>query len=50
MASCPDFAVEKSNLEHLADEIGCAVRFTVKCHCKIAAEGVESSWGFLKKI
>ena len=43
-------AVEKLNLEHLADELGCEVSFTAKYHCKIAGEGVENGWGFLKKI
>jgi hypothetical protein len=50
MASCPDFAVEKSDLEHLADELGCIVNFTAKYHCEIAGEGVENGWGFSKKI
>jgi hypothetical protein len=51
MASRPDFAVEKSYLEHLADELGCIVRFTAKYHCKIAGEGAENGcWGFSKKI
>ncbi len=50
MAYRPDFAVEKSDLEHLADELGCVVRFTAKYHCEIAGEGVENGWGFSKKI
>jgi hypothetical protein len=50
MASRPDFAVEKSDLEHLADELGCVVRFTAKYHCEIAGEGIENGWGFSKKI
>jgi hypothetical protein len=50
MASPPDFAVEKSDLEHLADELGCQVVFTAKYHCKIAGEGVENGGGFFKKI
>jgi hypothetical protein len=32
--------VEKSDLEHLADELGCVVNFTAKYHCEIAGEGV----------
>jgi hypothetical protein len=50
MASRPDFAVEKSDLEHLADELECIVNFTAKYHCEIAGEGVENGWGFSKKI
>jgi hypothetical protein len=50
MASRPDFAVEKLDFEHLADELGCEVRFTAKYHCKITGEGVENGWGFSKKI
>jgi hypothetical protein len=50
MASRPDFAVEKSDLEHLVDELGCIVNFTAKYHCEIAGEGVENGWGFSKKI
>jgi hypothetical protein len=42
MASCPDFAGKKSDLEHLADELGYEVRFTAKYHCTIAGEGVEN--------
>jgi hypothetical protein len=50
MASPPDFAVEKVDLEHLSDELGCIVNFTAKYHCEIAGEGVENGWGFSKKI
>jgi hypothetical protein len=44
MASLPDFAFERLDLEHLANELGCLVRLTAKYHCKIAGEGVENRW------
>jgi hypothetical protein len=48
MEARPDFAVEKSDLEHLVDELGCAVRFTARDHCEIEGERVDNGWGFSK--
>jgi hypothetical protein len=50
MASHSDFAVEKSDLERLADKLGCVVRFAAKDHCEIVGEGVQSGQWFSKKI
>ena len=55
MKQQPDFQLEQSDLQHLADEISgptCTVKviFTPKYHCEIAGEGVENGWGFTKKI
>jgi hypothetical protein len=55
LRSCPDFASEKSALQKLAeaistDDYNVSIEFTPKYHCEIAGEGIEYSWGFIKKI
>jgi hypothetical protein len=55
LASCPDFANEISDMQHLGnvlsdDTCTVTVDFTLKYHCEIAGEGIENAWGFSKKL
>ena len=52
---CSDFLQEKTDLEHLLEEISTdintfSVLYTPKFHCELAGEGIEYSWGVSKKI
>jgi hypothetical protein len=54
MASCEDFASEKSAMEYLCDQMSCQdfkveMLLTPKYHCELAGEGIEYSWGVAKR-
>ena len=56
LSQCSDFVDEITDLEHLCEDISTLhginslILFTPKFHCKLAGEGIEYSWGALKKI
>jgi hypothetical protein len=50
MASCLDFAEERTALQHVGHELGAAVIITPKFHAELAGEGVEYSWGISKGV
>jgi hypothetical protein len=50
MASCLDFAEERTALQHVGEELGAAVIITPKFHAELAGEGVEYSWGISKGV
>jgi hypothetical protein len=43
MASCLDFAKERTALQHVGDELGAAVIIMPKFHAELAGEGIEYS-------
>jgi len=45
-----DFQEEESLLQTIAKKMGVAVDRTPKCHCELAGEGIEYSWGCTKII
>ena len=55
MSQCEDFQAEQSAMEFLAEEISRVSTFKVsitttpKYHCELAGEGIEYSWGLLKR-
>ena len=50
MASCLDFAEEKTALQHVGSELGVSVIITPKFHAELAGEGIEYSWGVMKGV
>ena len=48
MANTTDFQNEESLLQSKGRELGVLVDRSPKCHCEIAGEGIEYSWGFSK--
>mmetsp|Transcript_10563 Transcript_10563/g.15241 ORF Transcript_10563/g.15241 Transcript_10563/m.15241 type:complete len:224 (-) Transcript_10563:99-770(-) len=48
MANCVDFEEEESLLRSIGTKMGVIVDRTPKCHCELAGEGVEYSWGCAK--
>ena len=50
MASCLDFAEEKTALQHVGSELGVSVTITPKFHAELAGEGIEYSWGVTKGV
>jgi hypothetical protein len=48
MAMCPDFLNEEGMMEHIGAKLGVMVMLTLKCHAKIAGEGVEYMWACSK--
>ena len=44
----PDFVGEETLLQHRAQELGCTVDCSPKCHPEIAGEGIEFSWACAK--
>jgi hypothetical protein len=48
MASCLDFEEEETLLQSTGREMGVLVDRTPKCHCELAGEGIEYSWGCAK--
>jgi hypothetical protein len=43
-----DFSEEESLLQLMGRKMGVLVDFTPKCHCELAGEGFEFSWGCAK--
>jgi hypothetical protein len=50
MSSCVDFEEEESLLQANGRELGVLVDRTPKCHCELAGEGIEYSWGCSKNV
>ena len=48
MANCLDFEEEETLLQSMGREMGVLVDRTPKCHCEMAGEGIEYSWGCAK--
>ena len=48
MGNCQDFEEEETLLQSMGREMGVMVDRTPKCHCELAGEGVEYSWGCAK--
>ena len=48
MTNCTDFEEEESLLQSMGRRMGILVDRTPKCHCEMAGEGVEYSWGCAK--
>jgi hypothetical protein len=46
---CRDFQEEESLLQTMGQKLGVTVDHTPKCHCELAGEGIEYSWGCAKK-
>jgi hypothetical protein len=45
---CCDFEHEQTLLQHISSLLGVIVDRTPKCHCEMAGEGIEYSWGLGK--
>lgn len=48
LGSCRDFQEEESLLQTMGRKLGVTVDRTPKCHCELAGEGIEYSWGCAK--
>jgi hypothetical protein len=48
MSNCTDFEEEESLLQSMGRQMGVMIDRTPKCHCEMAGEGVEYSWGCAK--
>ena len=48
MANCLDFEEEETLLQTMGRAMGVSVDRTPKCHCELAGEGIEYSWGCAK--
>jgi hypothetical protein len=48
MGTCTDFEEELTMLQTMGQKLGAVVDRTPKCHCEIAGEGIEYSWGLAK--
>ncbi len=48
VANYSDFENEDTMLQTKGQEMGVLVDRTPKCHCELAGEGMEYSWGALK--
>jgi hypothetical protein len=48
LRSCRDFQEEESLLQFMGRKVGVLVDRTPKCHCELAGEGIEYSWGCAK--
>jgi len=48
MTNCQDFEEEESLLQTMGREMGVLVDRTPKCHCELAGEGIEYTWGCAK--
>jgi hypothetical protein len=49
-ANCADFENEETLLQTKGREMGILVDRTPKCHCELAGEGIEYSWGCAKNL
>ena len=50
MSDCEDFKDEESLLQSMEQKMGISVDRTPKCHCELAGEGIEYSWGCAKNF
>jgi hypothetical protein len=50
VANCSDFENEETMLQTKGQEMGVFVDRTPKCHCELAGEGIEYSWGCAKNL
>lgn len=48
LGNCKDFEEEESLLQAMGKKLGVTVDRTPKCHCELAGEGIEYSWGCAK--
>ncbi len=48
LGSCRDFQEKESLLQTMGRKMGVLVDCTPKCHCELAGEGIEYSWGCAK--
>ena len=48
LSNCRDFEEEESMLQTMGRKMGILVDRTPKCHCELAGEGIEYSWGCSK--
>ena len=50
VSNCADFENEATLLQTKGQEMGVLVDRTPKCHCELAGEGIEYSWGCTKNL
>jgi hypothetical protein len=50
LRSCRDFQEEESLLQSMGRKMGVVIDRTPKCHCELAGEGIEYSWGCAKNF
>jgi hypothetical protein len=50
LGNCIDFEEEESLLQSKGRLLGSKIDQTPKCHCKLAGEGIEYSWGCAKNF
>jgi hypothetical protein len=50
IANCADFENEETLLQTMGRDMGVLVDRTPKCHCELAGEGIEYSWGCAKNL
>ena len=48
--NCLDFEEEETLLQSMGKEMGVLVDRMPKCHCELAGEGIEYSWGCAKNF
>jgi len=48
--NCLDFEEEETLLQSMGREMGVLAVRTPKCHCELAGEGIEYSWGCAKNF
>ena len=48
LGNCTDFEEEESMLQSIGSALGATIDRTLKCHCELAGEGIEYSWGCSK--
>ena len=48
MSNCLDFEEEESLLQSMGRRVKVLIDHTSKCHCELAGEGIEYSWGCAK--
>jgi hypothetical protein len=50
LGNCTDFKEEESMLQSIGTALGVSIDWTPKCHCELAGEGIEYSYGCAKNI
>ena len=50
LGNCIDFEEEESLLQSKGRLLGAVIDQTPKCHCELAREGIEYSWGCAKNF
>jgi hypothetical protein len=50
MGNCKDFEEEELLLQLMGRKMGFLVDHTAKSHFKLAGDGIEYSWGFVKNF